>query len=385
MAQVLTYKYRLLPTRRQHGALRAILESQRELYNAALEERIACYRKTGRSLSYIDQCKSLTHCRRELPEMAALPANIQRGTLKRLEEAFKGFFRRLKRGGKPGFPRFRGTHWFTSFAFNEFSGIGLDDRRLRFAGMPGGVRVHLHRPMPDGKILTAKFKRDAKGWSVCLAVRVDTPDKRPIACAAGIDVGITTLAAASDEQKIPNPRAARRAEREMRRRQRQLARCRRGSKRRSKIKARVARLHAKITNTRATALHQAGAELVKRYDMIAVEALNIKGLAKGMLARDVHDAGWSKLRSLLHYKAERAGVHIIEVDARFTSQECPDCGRREPKTLAERVHRCPCGCVLDRDVAAARVILNRAVVGPGWLKVGDCAVPATGNITELSK
>jgi putative transposase len=384
--QALTYKYRLLPTRKQHEALIAVLDSQRALYNAALEERIACYRATGKGRTYIDQCSALTECRRDLPEMAALPLYIQRGTLRRLDEAYKAFFRRAKsRIGKAGFPRFRGKGWFNSFDFNEFKGIRFDGKRLRWSGMPSGLRVHLHRPMPDGKILMAKFKRDHKGWSVCLAIRVETPEMHIVSSAVGIDVGIKTLAATSDGLLIPNPRAARRSERELRVRQRALARCKRGSNRRRKVRAQVTRLHAKVTNTRSTSLHQISAMLVNRYDAIVVEALNVKGLSRGILARDVHDASWSKLVDLITYKAARAGKYLIKVDPKFTSQICPECGTIKAKTLAERVHDCACGYVADRDVAAARVILSRAGMGPGVLKLGGCAVAAPGKLTEVTK
>jgi putative transposase len=379
--QNLSYKFRLLPNKRQHVDLRTILSSQRDLYNAALLERIDCYRKTGKSLFYIDQAKSISICRKEIPEMASLPANLQRGTLARLDRAFKGFFCRLKRGDNPGFPRFRGRDWFNGFEFAEFSGIRFADNRLCFKGIRGGLRVHMHRSLPEGKILCAKFKRDIKGWSVCLVISVETAEKRIVSSAVGIDVGIKTLAATSDGLLIPNPRCARKAEREMRLYQRQLARCKRGSKRRMKVKQRVARLHAKTANTRNTGLHQISRMLVNRYDVIAVEALNNKALAKGMLARDVNDAGWSKLREYLRYKAEGAGAHFIQVDPKYTSQICPDCGTVAKKELSERVHGCACGCVLDRDVAAAQVILQRAVVGAWGLNVGQkWAERATGNI-----
>lgn len=384
--QTLTYKYRLMPTRRQHEALIALLDSQRVLYNAALEERISCYRATGKYRAFFDQCKTLTECRRDLPEMAAIPANIQRGTLKRLDEAYKAFFRRVKaHNAKAGFPRFRGKGWFNSFDFNEMDGLRFDGKRLRFKSMPSGLRVHLHRPMPTGKILTAKFKRDHKGWSVCFAVNVETPEKRIIQSAVGIDVGIKTLAATSDGLLIPNTRAARRAERELRRRQRALARCKRGSNRRRKVRAHVTRLHAKVSNTRSTSLHQISALLARRYDVIAVEALNVKGLSRGMLARDVHDASWSKLVQLLEYKAEKAGAHLIKVDPKYTSQICPECGTIAAKTLAERVHDCACGYVADRDVAAARVILSRAGMGPGIDNVGQWAVRRSGKLMEATK
>lgn len=379
---VLTYKYRLLPTKRQHKALLEILSSQCDLYNAALEERIDCYRKTKKSISYMSQTVSLTKCRHEIPEMGTMPVHLQRGTLARLDAAFKGFFNRVKRGDKPGFPRFRSKNWFNSFEFKEFEGITLKNKRLKFKGFPGGLRVHFHRALPESKILNAKFKRDIKGWSVCFSVAVEAQEKRIVLSGVGIDVGIKTLAATSDGLLIPNPRVARKSERKMRVRQRQLSRCKKDSNRRKKIKQHVARLHAKIANTRKTGLHQISRTLVNRYDLIAVEALNNKALAKGMLARDVHDAGWAMLREQLRYKAEGAGVHFIEVDPKYTSQTCPDCGSIAKKELSQRVHQCSCGCVLDRDVAAAKVILQRAVVGAWGLNQRQWPMDAPGNINH---
>ena len=147
---ILTHRYRLLPLKSQHRALERLCEAQRQLYNAALEERIDFHRKTGKTHTYIDQCKALTQCRREMPEMGELPLKLQRWTLKRLDDAFQGFFRRLKaRSGKAGFPRFRGKGRWDAFGFSEFIGIRFDGKRLRFAGMPGGLKVHLHRPLPN--------------------------------------------------------------------------------------------------------------------------------------------------------------------------------------------------------------------------------------------
>ena len=169
-------------------------------------------------------------------------------------------------------------------------------------------------------------------------------------------------------------------EREMRIRQRQLARCRRGSKRRRKVKARLASLSAKIARARDTHLHQVTASLAARFKVIAVEKLNIKGLASGMLAKEVHDASWGRLIGMLRYKAARAGGEVIEVDPRYTSQICPECGIIKKKELSERVHSCPCGCVLDRDVAAAKVILHRAGNRPGAHNVAECGKRAPRKI-----
>lgn len=159
---ILTYRYRLLPTRQQHRALEAILESQRQIYNAALQERRDAYRLSGVTRTYIDQCKGLTELRQDA-EFSGLPVRLQRATLKRLEEAYRGFFRRAKNGEKPGFPRFRGKGWFNSFGFREFEGISFQARRIRFKGMPGSLRVHLHRPLPaEAVIKSCTFRREAK-------------------------------------------------------------------------------------------------------------------------------------------------------------------------------------------------------------------------------
>ena len=378
---VLSYKYRLLPTRAQHRALERILEDQRQLYNAALQERIDCYRKTGGGRTYIDQCKAVTEGGGACPAAAETPANLQRWTLKRLDDAYKAFFRRLKkRDGKAGFPRFRGRGRFNSFGFNEFSGIRFDGRRIRFNGLPSGLRVHMHRAMPNGRPLSCTFTRDGKGWSVSFQVRVPCAEKRQSVRSIGIDVGLTSLATLSDGTAFPNPRHAKRAERELRRRQRALARCKRGSNRRNKVRAQVARLHRKVADTRSTHLHQVSADLVRRFDLIAVEKLNVKGMARGMLAKSVHDASWGRLRQFIAYKAEKAGVQLIEVDPRHTSQTCPGCGRVAAKTLAQRTHECDCGCCLDRDHAAARVILGKAAIGLGVHNVADCSERAHVNI-----
>lgn len=378
----LSFKYRLLPTQAQHRALDRILEDQRHLYNAALAERIDCYRKTGMGRSYIDQCGALTEWRRWDADAAAFPANLQRWTLKRLDDAYKGFFRRLKhRNGKAGFPRFRSMSRFNSFGFSEFSGIRFDGKRLRFLTMPGGLRVHLHRSLPEGKMLSCTFTKDGKGWSISIQMRVPCAERRPLMRATGVDVGLTHLATLSDGSTIPNQRHAKRTERELRRRQRALARCKRGSNRRKKVRAKFTRHHRKVADARATYLHQVSADLVKRFDMIAVEKLNVKGMAGSMLAKSVHDASWGKLRQLLAYKAEWAGCELIDVDPKNTSQACSGCGVIVPKSLSVREHSCPaCGTVLDRDHNAAINILHKAVVGLGALKTADCRISAPGNL-----
>ena len=347
---ILTYRYRLLPLKSQHRALERLLGAQRDLYNMALEERIDCYRKTGKTRTYADQCKALTQCRRELPEMGELRPNLQRWTLKRLDDAFQGFFRRLRaRKGQAGLPRFRGPGRWEAFGFAEFRGIRFDGKRLRFAGMPGGLKLHLHRPLPDqADIRSCVFRRDGNAWHVGLQSAVAAVEKRTVASAVGVDLGLKVFAYCSDNVMIPNPRIARRAEKELRCRQRELARCKQGSNRRRKTRAGVAKLHHKIVDTRNTWLHQQSAALVKRADLIAVEDLKVANMVRHPnLARSIAAASWSRFVSMLDYKAEKAGGHLIRVDPRNTSQKCSGCGELVSKSLAVRTHACPsCGLVI---------------------------------------
>lgn len=379
---ILTYEYRLVPTKAQHRALEGLLESQRLLYNAALEERIGAYRR-GVKRNYGDQSAALTEWRRSDPDARAVPVNLQRATLQRLDEAFKGFFRRLKRHNqKAGFPRFKGKSRWQTFGFREFDGIRFDGRRLRFKGMPSALRVHLHRPLPESTpVRSCVFKRDAKGWKVGFAVQVQAAERRGLQLAVGVDLGITTFAALSDGGFIPSLRAARRAQRRLRISQRALARKQPNSNGRGKARLEVARCHAAIARARLNHLHQAASRLVRDYDLIAVEALNVKALVRSALARDVHDASWAKFLLLLRYKAEKAGAQLVDVDPKHSSQECSGCGMKVPKRLEERRHDCPsCGLSVDRDLNAARNILGRAGIGPGLLNVAGSGKRAGGNL-----
>lgn len=378
---ILTYRYQLRTTPKQRAELQVILDQQRWLYNEAMGWRQFAYEVYGVSISYIDQCRWLAHQRSQNERLSSLPSNIQRATLKRLDAAFSGFFGRVRRGEKPGYPRFRGKDRFDSFGFAEFLGIRLTGKQLRFKGVSGGLKINLHRPLPVyEKILGCTFKQKANGkWEVAVVLRVPTPEKKPIATAIGIDVGLTALATLSTGEEVPNIRPTIQVEKELRVAQRALSRCHRGSNRRAKVKANVARIHETIHSTRDTYLHQVSADLVRRFDLIAVEDLNIRGLAQSRLAKSIHDAAWGRLRFMLTYKAECAGGQVIAVDARYTSQDCSRCGNRVTKALSERVHSCTsCGLVLGRDHNAALNILHRAVVRPALPNVVHWGVRATG-------
>ena len=375
-----TFKYRLLPNKKQHTILSSICESQRVLYNAALQERIGCYEKTGKGRSYMDQCKSLTELRSD-SRFSNIPANLQRWTLKRLDDAYKGLFSRVKRGEKAGFPRFRGETWWKSFGFAEFSGIKFDGNRVRFKGLIGGIRVHMSRDMPkECSIKTCVFKRDLKGWYICFKCEIPIQDIKHCGDIIGIDVGLNNFATLSNSDIIPNPRIAKRHEKELRIRQRALSRCTKGSKRRKKVRIRVTRLYNKISNIRKTFLHQKTTDITTRYSLIAVEDLRIKNMVKSYMGKSIHDASWGEFINMLIYKAESAGGKVVKVNPRNTSQACSGCGHIVKKDLSVRIHKCECGTILDRDHNAALNILALAVMGQEKPNVAEYCTRATGNI-----
>lgn len=406
---LVTYRYKLRPTAAQYARLAELCESQRQLYNAALQERIDSYQQArriaaksgrerpivgdfqtprGKALSYQDQCKSLTEIRCADPiGFGALPVTLGRWTLQKVHDAFTGFYSRVSRGQKAGFPRFKSKGRWRSFGFAEFSGVRLINDQLLFKGLIGGLRVNLHRPIPEGAdIKAATLTYNGRYWHVALVVGLQ-PDvwHAKHGCAVGIDVGIENLATLSTGEVIANIRPRAQIERKLRQSQRALARCQRGSRRRQKVRARLARLHSRIKDTRTTYLHQQSAALTQRFETIVAENLRLKNLtrsARGTLAepgknvaaksglnRSMLDASAGRFITMLRYKAERAGGELQLVDARGTSQICSGCGTKVPKPLRQRRHQCSCGTDLHRDHNAARNILARAVLGPGCANV----------------
>ena len=378
----LTWTWKLRPTRAQHKLLERALEMQRQLYNAALEERIGAWHKARTSITKFDQQKSLTIIRQDDPAgHGALPVTAGRWTLGELDNAMQGFFSRANRSGAAGFPRFRSYARWRTFGFAEWSGIRIKDDRLLLKGFDRPFRINVHRPMPaDAVPKSASLTRKGRRWFVNIAIETSAVIEKHTGTggALGVDAGVNSLGALSDGILFGNARPGRRNADKVREIQRALARCRRGSRRRIKVKARLARQHERIANARGTHLHRVSAVTTQFYSTIVVEDLSLRNMvrsasgskeepgtnvaAKSGLNRAIHDTGMGMLIQLLTYKAEKSGGRLIKVDARNTSQDCSGCGTRVPKALSVRVHKCDtCGLVLDRDVNAARNILARGL------------------------
>lgn len=347
-----TYKYRLIPTRKQHAALQTTLNLCRNLYNCALEQR-----KMHR-IGYYEQKRQVTDVRAEFPEYQGVHVHVLQRVVSKLDLAFQSFFRRCKAGQKPGFPRFKNRDRFDSFAFNN-TGFKFAGRYLQISKI-GAIKLRLSRPFPAGaNIKSLTVKRSGQNWYACLAVEFMPQPLPPSYAVVGLDMGIENFAALSDGTFIPNPRIYEAAQAELRRAQRRVARRKRGSHRRRRAVELLRKVHDRIANRRMDFLHKESTKLIQKYGTIAVENLNVKGLAAGILAKQVQDVSWARFFQLLTYKAAEAGRRLVEVDCAYTSQTCPECGVIQKKSLAERMHRCECGCEMHRDTAAAKIILGR--------------------------
>ncbi len=385
-----SFKYRLYPNKTTEKKLTWILDRCRELYNACLQERRDAYTiKVKQHSNYYDPewRRQATKEHRisqydqqnELPEMKELRQEYQdigshvlQNVCKRVEEAFAGFFDRIKGGKTPGYPRYQGRHRYDSFCYPDKAGWKLTGDRLTLTKI-GTIKVKLHRPI-EGKIKTATIKREGSHWYVVFSCEVEASPRlaytdEPV----GIDLGLLHFASLSTGDTIENPRIYRKTEKKLASASRSLARKKRRSHRRERAVKRIARLHRKARNQRKDFLHKASRSLVDTFDTIVFEQLAPSNLsrrpkpkqdengkylpngaaAKGGLNKSIADAGWSEFVGMCTYKAEEAGRTVLQVDPRYTSQVCSGCGQVRKKTLDERWHSCECGTELDRDHNAA--------------------------------
>jgi len=353
---VRTFEARLYPTPSQQEVLRDWMRSACRVYNCALELRKWAWQANRTQLSFYDLCAQLTDLRQE-EEYGTVPVDVHRDALRKLDRSYKAFFRRIKAGDKAGFPRFKSARRWNSFEILD-KGNYTQNGRIR---IPKLGLVSCRNLRHDGPAKALRVVIRAGKWYAQLVVddALQTPQKRVVNTSVGIDVGLSYFATLSDGSTIANPRYCRRAETRLTRAQRIVSRRKKGSNRRRKAALRVEKIHDRVRCLRHNFIHHITNDLVSRYDLITVENLNVKGLARTRLSKSILDAGWSTFTSTLSYKAESAGSTVVAVAPAFTSQDCSACGHRVKKALSEREHKCPnCGLVMDRDHNAALNILS---------------------------
>ena len=362
-----------------------------ELYNAALEERIDAWRKAGKSISYFDQQNALPEIKAARPEFIELGSHALQQTLRRLDLAFQSFFRRVKAGQTPGFPRFKSATRFSGFAYPDPAGWKLmqhggSGATLRLGSGDAAMSIRArgrHRFGADAKPNDMTLTRKNGEWFVSVTLRV--PDE---ACARqhtadlrrGVDFGINDWATFDDGQSIDNPRWLREELPKLAALQRERARKRKGSLRFKRLGRRIAQRHDRIANLRRDFVHKETTKLVQQCAVLATEQLAPKNMSrsargtvdapgrrvrqKAGLNREIVSAAFGMAHQMLAYKAEEAGTRLLLSNTRLIkpSQRCSACWEIVPKTLAQRVHVCPhCGHVMPRDRNSALVVLIDAL------------------------
>ena len=393
------YKFLLRPTVRQDQALREMLADHCSLYNGALQERRDAYRHVSKtSVTYGTQSAQLKEIRAFDPErQGRWSFSSQQTTLRRLDKAFVAFFRRIKSGDTPGYPRFRGVNWFDTVDFpKDGDGCRWDSTphdpvtRVRFQGI-GHVKVNQHRPV-TGKVKTVSVKREGRKWFVVLTAEQAQPEPLPATgSVVGIDMGIANFLADLNGNFVSSPRHGRNASAKLEAAQQALSRfprCKAKDRTANHRRAveKVAELHGKVRRQRLDHAHKTALTLVREHDVVAHEDLGIRNMsktpapkpdpdkpgsflpngaaAKAGLNRSIADAGWGVFLTILHAKAESAGREVIAVDPRNTSRRCPECGHtaQENRPTQEKFHCVSCGHTAHADTVGALNVLRAGLV-----------------------
>jgi putative transposase len=335
-------------------------------------------------VAFKTQSAQLPEIRASRPEIARWGAGSEQATLRRLNKAFEAFFRRVKAGQEPGYPRFKPAHRFDSVEWpspGDACKWRPEASRVYLQGV-GHVKVSVHRAV-EGRLKTISVKREGRRWFLVLSCD-DVPERllEPTGSEIGIDVGIASFATTSAGKHIANPRPGRVAASRLASAQQNLAKKKPGSNNRRAAREVVGARHRKVANQRRDFHHQVARRLITDHDVLCVEVLKIKNMtrsakgtvedpginvaAKSGLNRSITDAGWAQFLSILKGKAEEAGRTVIDVDPRHTSQTCGECGHVDPgNRVSQAVFRCQlCGHQAHADINAARNILRAGLARP---------------------
>ena len=371
----ISYQYKIKPTKEQAEKIDKTLEMLRYQYNYLLAQRFDWYEQNRSPINrcsifvchlpelkeqpnYYNQKASLTELKKDRPWYKEIHSQVLQEVAKKVELAFDRWLKGDSNSKKSGRPRFKSTGQYKTFTFPQFKQHHFVNNKITLSKI-GDVKVIVHRQVPDGfQIKTVSVTKKADGYYVTLSLDDKTvPTIKPDFNAnniVGIDVGLIDFIVTSDDERIAAPKFLRQAERKLKSAQRRVSRRKRGSNRRKKAIKKLGILHKKVVDTRKDFQFKTANNLLKKYDVVAVEQLNIKGLAKTRLAKSINDAGWGQFITILSNKAENAGLKVIAVNPNGTSQECSNCGHKVKKPLSERTHNCPnCKVSLCRDLNAA--------------------------------
>ena len=353
------YKFRLYPNREQTELLAKHFGCSRYVYNFFLNQRKEQYKLTGKTDNYYAQAKTLTTLKKqeETAWLKEVNAQTLQFAIRSLEAAYNNFFKKRAK-----FPNFKSKHSKNSFTVPQFASVA--GGRLFIRKFKEGIKCRVHREIKGkvGKVTITKTPSGKYFVSVFTKEEYVTPLEKT-GKSIGVDMGLKDLLTTSEGETFKNNRYTRRYECKLAKAQQHLSRKKKGSRGFENQRLKVARLHEKISNSRTDYLHKCSISLVRRYDIICIEDLNVKGMVKNhRISKSITDASWGKFVSMLTYKAEWNEKKIVKIDRFYpSSQSCHVCGylNKETKDLSVREWECPeCHTRHDRDINAAINILH---------------------------
>ena len=362
------FNFRIYPNKSQEELIQKTFGSVRYVYNHYLAKRQEVYDESKKSLGYFSCCADLTQLKKEKDWLREVDATALQSSLKSLDSAYQNFFRRVKNGEKPGYPRFKKKHDNRKSYISKMVGtnIRVSDKHVRIPKL-GDVSCRVSKQI-QGRILSATVSQSPSGKYFvslcCTDVEIDPLEKT--GAVVGVDLGIKELAITSDNQHFANPKCFVRSQKKLAKLQRERSRKSKGSNNREKARIKVARLHEHVANQRLDNAHKMTTSLVRDYDLIAIETLMPKNMMKNhRIAKAISDAAWGEIVRQLEYKCNWYGKELVKVDRFYpSSQTCNSCGFKnaDTKNLAVREWDCPkCGVHHDRDVNAAKNILDEGL------------------------
>jgi putative transposase len=401
----LTHRYRIYPDATQEQQFVEWMDICRGAYNYALREikdwcdsRKCLVDRCSLEKEYIlsgelkfpgeiQQLNNLPKAKKEFPRLSEVPSQVLQQAIKQLHRGWEYF---QERGF--GFPRFKKFGQFKSLLFPQFKENPVTNLHIKLPKI-GAIPINLHRPIPSGFVVKqVRILRKADKWYASIALQCDAsiPSPTPHGHPIGVDIGLEKFLATSDGVLVKPPLFFKQLQSQLKLLQRRLSRKQKRSKNYEKQRLEVARFYHKIDNTRKDFHFKQAHALCDGGDMVFMEDLDYRISAKGMFGKQMLDAAFGQFRTIVKYVCWKRGKFFSEVDARGTSQLCPECGGEVKKDLSVRVHDCPhCGYKTDRDVAAGQNIRNRGIESISTVghtgKETACAADLPGTDESLSR